>query len=184
MVSEYLSQAFNGKPVVSLADGQIVGRVVDVFVDPEELSVAAIITSKGRMLRRELEGFPSEEVELWGQDVVLVKHSDIIRRGEELPLQEEWLAVSDHLIGHDVVNGEGTRIGRVNDIVIDCVGEIVGYNLAEIFTDSPIVVGGRIAVEFTHSLGQDVLIVDERHGTHAGDGAQLSAPQGPPEAGA
>jgi uncharacterized protein YrrD len=156
---------------------------VEVYVDPDGLRVAAVITSKGHVLRRELEGFLSNEVQLWGRDAVLVRDSDILRKGEELNLREGWLAVSDHVKGHDVVNVGGTRIGRMNDVIIDCDGRVVGYSLSEVFTDSPVVVGGRIFVGFTHSLGRDVLIVDETHGGQSGEAAHTGVAGCPPEAG-
>jgi uncharacterized protein YrrD len=164
MDCEYLSQAFNGKPVVSLEDGQIIGKVVDAYVDPTTLRIAAVITSRGGMLRRELTGFLSSEVQLWGQDTVLVKRSGIIQKGEALTLDDSWLRVSDQVKGHDVVDSTGTRIGRINDVVINCDGCVVGYNLSEIHADSPAVVGGRIAVQYSHSLGADVLIVETTAG--------------------
>ena len=174
MPCEYLSQAFNGKPVISVSTGQIIGRVVDTYVDPDTLRLAAVITSKGRMLRRELEGFLSSEVELWGQDTVLVRDPDIIQKGDELALSERWLRVSDHIKGHDVVDAEGTRIGRINDVVIDCDGRVVGYNLSAVLAESPMIVGGRIAVEYTHSLGPDILIVDMAHGSRMGETAHAA----------
>ena len=150
MQREYPSQSFNGKPVVSLEDGRIIGRVADAYVDPASLRIGAVITSKGGVLRRELEGFLGSEVELWGQDTVLVKRTDILRSGEELGLGERWLRVSDRVHGHEVADSEGTRIGIVGDVIIDSDGSMVGYSLSEIINDSPAIVEGRIPVGYSH----------------------------------
>lgn len=176
MPFEYLSQSFNGKPVVSLEDGRIIGRVADTYVDPSALRVSAVITSKGSMLRRELEGFPASEVQLWGQDTVLVKRSDIIRKGEELALDEAWLRVSDRVNGHEVVDSEGTRLGRIDDVAIDSNGSMLGYNLSEILADSDAIVGGRIPIQYSHSLGRDILIVDTTHGSQMDKSAHVGTP--------
>ena len=176
MPCEHLSQSFNGKPVVSLEDGRIIGRVADAYVDPVALRMASVITSKGGMLRGELEGFLGSEVQLWGQDTVLVKHTDIIRGGEELALDESWMRVSDRVHGHEVADSEGTRLGRIGDAVIGCDGRIVGYTMSEVLADSPAVVEGRIPAEYSHSFGRDILIVDTTHGSRMGESAHVGTP--------
>ena len=42
-------------------------------------------------------------MELWGQDGLLVRRSDIIQRGEALALDGKWLRVSDNVKGYEVV---------------------------------------------------------------------------------
>jgi uncharacterized protein YrrD len=163
MSTTCLTQQLQGKPVISVTNGEIVGKVLDVLIDPEALRVAAAVTSKGKMLgrQREIDVIPGDEVQVWGQDAVLVNRPDVIVKDSELPGRETWLSVADQVKGHAVIGTDGRRIGQLNDVVIDVNGQFVGYDLVQ-----PFVPGGdkaqaikQIPAETTSVLGQDVLIV-------------------------
>jgi uncharacterized protein YrrD len=154
------SRDLEGKSIISATDGQIIAKVDDVMVDPAALRVAALVTSKGGLLRREVKLIPSDRVQVWGQDVILVDQPDVIVKRDELPHTEEWLAVSGQLRGRDVVSTEGTRIGQLEDIVLDSNGELVSYDLGQVFVKDPQLQSKWIPARATRSLGQDVLIVD------------------------
>jgi uncharacterized protein YrrD len=165
MPSTCLTQELQGKPVISVTDGSIIAKVLDVLVDPDALRVAAAVTAKGGGLMkrgRELDVIPADEVQVWGQDVVLVKRPDVIVKNSELPGSEGWLSVSGQVKGRDVVGDDGTRVGQLNDVVIDVNGQFVGYDLAQPFVhgDDPTQKMKQIPAEATSVLGQDVLILD------------------------
>jgi uncharacterized protein YrrD len=159
-----LSQELHGKPIVSVTNGRIIAKVLDVLMDPEGLQLAAVVTSKGGLLSREkdIEVIPSVEVQVWGQDVVLVSRPDVIVKKGELPGSEKWLSVTDRIKGHDVISTDGQRIGKLNDVVIDNRGQLVGYDLVQafVFSGGPSAGLKQITARATSSLGQDVLIVD------------------------
>jgi uncharacterized protein YrrD len=165
MSTTSLIQELLGKPIVSLTSGEIIAKVLDILIDPDALQLAAVVTSKGGgLLSREkgIDVIPSDEVQVWGQDVVLVSRPDVSVKKGELPGTEKWLSVADRLKGQDVISTDGLRVGKLNDVVIDTSGQLVGYDLARAFVFSGGPSGGvkQIAAEATSSLGQDVLIVD------------------------
>ena len=164
MSTTCLTQQLQGKPVYSITNAKIVAKVPDVLIDPEALRVAAAVTSKGKMLgrQREMDVIPGDEVQVWGQDAVLVNQTDVIVKDSELPGRETWLSVADQVKGHAVIGTDGRRIGQLNDVVIDVNGQFVSYDLVQ-----PFVPGGdkaqaikQIPAETTKVLGQDVLIVE------------------------
>jgi len=163
MSTTCLTQELQGKPVISVTNGAIIAKVLDVLVDPGALCVAAAITSKGSALKRqrEIEVIPADEVQVWGQDAILVKRSDVIVKDSELPGREKWLSVSGQIKGHDVIGGDGTRVGQLNDVVIDVNGQFVAYDLVQpfVYGDDPAQKMKQIPSAATSVLGQDVLIV-------------------------
>jgi len=164
MSTTCLTQELQGKPIISVTNGAIIAKVLDVLVDPDTLRVAAAITSKGSALKRqrEIEVIPADEVQVWGQDAVLVVRPDVIVKGSELPGRETWLSVSDQVKGHDVIGGDGTRIGQLNDVVIDVNGQFVAYDLVQpfVYGADPAQKMKQVPAETTSVLGQDVLIVE------------------------
>jgi sporulation protein YlmC with PRC-barrel domain len=148
-----------------VTNGQIIAKVEDVLLDPGTLRVAALVTTGGglgNLLKsgRRTEAIPGDEVQVWGQDVVLVSGPDVIAKIEELPASDQWVSVSEQIKGRDVISADGTRVGQLNDVVIDLKGQLVGYDLARVFVEGPPAQSKRIGVEATRTLGQDVLIVD------------------------
>ena len=165
MSTNCLSQELHGKSVVSVTNGQIIAKVEDGLLDPGALRVAALVTTTGGLgsmlkLERKTEAIASDEVQVWGQDVVLVSRPDVLANIKELPGSEQWVSVTEKIKGRDVISADGTRIGQLNDVVIDLKGRLVSYDLARVFVQGPPAQSKRIAVEATRSLGQDVLIVD------------------------
>lgn len=84
MSNRNASQNLIGKPVIGLTNGEKIAKVEDVQIDPNSLQAAAVLTSKGTLLNREMEGIPAKQVEVWGKDAVLVKRPDAIVKEEEL----------------------------------------------------------------------------------------------------
>ncbi len=158
-----LAQKFYGNSIISISNGQIIAKVEDILIDPHALQVAALVTAKrgGGLLKREqeIDLILGDKVQVWGQDAVLVSDPDVIVKEGETPDSAKWLSVSEQLKGRDVISIDGQRIGKLNDVALDVKGTLVEYDLGQVFIEGPIAQSKRIAVETTHALGQDVLIV-------------------------
>jgi uncharacterized protein YrrD len=68
-------------------------------------------------------------VQVWGHDVVLVDDSNVVCEMDGLPGNEGWLSVAEQIRGREVVSSEGTRIGTLDDVVLDLKGYLVAYEL-------------------------------------------------------
>ena len=163
MPNRIASQKMIGNPVIDITSGEMIAKVEDVWIDPNALRPAAAITSKGSLLKRELEAIPAEQVEVWGQDAILAKKTDVIVKEEELENHERWLSASDELHGYEVVTEDGARIGTLGDVVLDNQGQILGYEMAEVAVEGRVAVADWIDVKATRSLGPDVLIVKSEY---------------------
>jgi uncharacterized protein YrrD len=152
-------QKLVGNPVIDVNTGEIVAKVDDVQVDPQALEAAVVITSKGSLLSRDIEAVLAEHVEVWGQDAILIKQPDAIVKEEQLEGRDAWLSVSDDIRKFEVVAEDGTRIGTLNDVVINLSGKIMGYEMDEVAIEGQVASTDWIDVEATRSLGPDVLII-------------------------
>jgi uncharacterized protein YrrD len=149
-----------GKPIISVTNGQRIGAVEDLLIDPSELKVAAIVTSKGNLIKREVKAIPATEVQVWRMDAILVSQPDVVAREDKLPDLDKWQSISEHIKGRYVVSVNGTRIGQLDDVQIDTAGRIVAYYLAQVVVQGPVAQSRQIPVEATRSLGKEVLVVD------------------------
>lgn len=160
MDHNHMSLDLRGKKIVSVTNGEIIGEVVDVLVDPQARRVAALVTSRGNLFRRETQMLANEDISVIGKHVILSNRPDVVRNSEDIAGRDHWIAVSDHLRGNDVVTSDGTRIGRLQDIIVDPHGEIVGYALSNITVEGPIADNKQIPANSIQSFGKDAVIVD------------------------
>jgi uncharacterized protein YrrD len=149
-----------GKPVISLTNGQNIGSVADIMVDPDKLAISALVTSKGGLLSRKIEAIRAAEVQVWGMHAILVKEPDVILKRDELYDRDAWMSFSDDLKSRDVVSADGTRLGIIKDVLIDHQGKLATFELTRLNKDVEGLEEKHIPVEAIQSLGKDFLVVD------------------------
>jgi uncharacterized protein YrrD len=154
------TQSIKGRAVVSIQNGKKVGSVSDVVIDADRLQLAALVLTRGTLFDRDKEMIPAEQVQVWGEDVILIKQYDVIDEEMRMPEGKRWLYADENLRGRYVVSVDGKRIGQINDIVISPDGKLLAYQLSQVYIEGPLSESKRIDVSSTHSLGEDVLIVN------------------------
>lgn len=129
-----LGKEIVGNPIVSLENGEIVGHVKDLFIDKAlHVVEAAYLGSKG-MFNRQTQFVSRERIAILGRDTVLVESGHIVLEGDEAP---GWLR-RDDLRGREVDTPGGTRIGQVDDVILDEKGRIAGLSLGRVYVSGPI----------------------------------------------
>jgi uncharacterized protein YrrD len=149
-----------GKPVISVTNGQNIGRVADIMLDPLKLALSALVTSKGGLLSRKIEAIRAAEVQVWGIHAILVNDSDVILKRDELYDRQDWMSFSDHLKSHPIVSLDGARLGVIKDIFIDRYGKLAAFELARLNQDIEGLQHKRLPLAAVQSLGRDFLVVD------------------------
>ena len=108
------ASALKSMAVISMADGVEIGRVDDVLFDTTNLRVAALAlaTSGGQSV------LPFSSVHRIGEDAVTVEAASA---AQPAPTMTQGIALRhlSDLIGLKIVNGEGTYLGDVREVLID-----------------------------------------------------------------
>ena len=141
-----LGKDLEGKPIISISDGRIIGRAKDVFVDSELTNLLGLYMGMDGVIRRKTQVISSMDVVLFGIDVVLVKNAEVIVTDKDLPEVKNWLRLKD-LQGREVLTPGGTKLGSVGDVILDEIGNIVGLHLARVFVKGPLAEQGSIPRE-------------------------------------
>jgi uncharacterized protein YrrD len=154
------TQELIGKPVISVTNGQNIATIVDFMIDPEKLSLTALVTSKGSLLSRKIEAIRAADIQVWGMHTVLVKDHDVILKEDELYDRDAWMSFLDDLKAREVVTIEGTRLGTIKDLLVDRRGKMLAYELSKVYKAGQAFEGKLILTQATQSLGKDLLVVD------------------------
>jgi uncharacterized protein YrrD len=109
--------------VVSLADGQQVGRVRLPVVDPRNLTVVALALDAGGFFR-EQRVIPFAAVRSIGEDAVTVEHAEAVRRLSEAPELAPLVRQPLSLLGSKVISEDGRFWGHTEEYFLDQRGNI------------------------------------------------------------
>ena len=150
-----------GKPVVSVLTGNVLATLEDVLVAPNLRQVAAAIGCRSSVSGFQTRALPSQEILVWGRDVILTDRSDLGDRpggADEQLLQ--WPGFFGRLKECKVISTGGTLIGILYDMVITDRGQIVGYDLSEVIVGGPIAYSRQVPAQACRLLRADALVVD------------------------
>ncbi|AEG13804.1 PRC-barrel domain protein [Desulfofundulus kuznetsovii DSM 6115] len=152
------SKQFIGMPVISLQEGQQIGVVRGLVVDPEKKAVAAlIIEQKGWF--KEQKYVPFNRVHSVGENVITVDRSSNAERGAKLPDIVKLVKDRTGITGARIVTESGTLLGQVDEYYVDLeAGDIVGLEFSGGFLDS--VISGRAFLDttFVRTIGKEVIV--------------------------
>lgn len=132
-----LSKDLIDKPVVAMSDGRIIGTVKDIYLTPDLDALAGIHLGKEGFLRRKSLLIPAAAVAVFGIDVVLVQHSDVLSDDHQLKDAASWVRL-DKLQGREVDTPGGTKVGVIGDVALDEAGRVSGFALSRVYVSGPI----------------------------------------------
>ncbi|MZP29292.1 hypothetical protein GTO91_06170 [Heliobacterium undosum] len=112
------SKSLLTRPIVSLDEGQRLGTVRGLVVDPEALEVVALqVDQKG--LFREQKIIPYTKVHSIGDDAIVIDRSSQVQRATNLPHLFELIKSKTVIIGSKVLTTLGQKIGVVEEYYFD-----------------------------------------------------------------
>ncbi|MBM7866391.1 hypothetical protein GTO89_07200 [Heliobacterium gestii] len=112
------SKSLLTRPIVSLDEGQKLGTVRGLVVDPEALEVVALqVDQKG--LFREQKIIPYTKVHSIGDDAIVIDRSSQVQRATNLPHLFELIKSKTVIIGSKVLTTLGQKIGLVEEYYFD-----------------------------------------------------------------
>ena len=125
------------KPIYTLDEGRLLGKVQDLYLDDSLEVVLGIFLGSQGLVRRRSQLIRSGDVTVYGADAILVRNAGVVTDDSELTAAKEWLR-RDKLAGRDVDTPGGTRLGQLGDVVVDATGRITGFAMWKVFVEGPL----------------------------------------------
>jgi sporulation protein YlmC with PRC-barrel domain len=142
----------NGRLLISNTDGKNLGEVRGVYLDRNVERGIAVFLGKTGLISRKENLIDLKRVRLFGVDAWLLDGSDVVVSKEDFHLGEE-LILAETLQGREIRTDGGTRIGTVEDVLVDEKFAVLGFSLGKIFVQGPLAEAGAIARGAITSLG-------------------------------
>lgn len=112
-----------GLPVISINEGQELGKVKDLLINPTGGSVAALIIDDGKWYFG-AKLLPFSGVSGIGEYAVTIDSANLIINVNNAPDLEQFLIADIKVIGAKVLTKDGFIQGKVTEILIDAAGKI------------------------------------------------------------
>lgn len=108
------SKSLINMPIYSLNDGEILGNVKNIIVDPKEKCLLGIVISpKGWY--RDLKIVPRTKVQSLGTQGITIDEKSSAQRASNLPKMLEYLHKPAKILGSKIITESGDNLGRVDE---------------------------------------------------------------------
>jgi len=145
-------------PVISLQEGQRIGKIKGLVVDPSRKSVAALILEE-KGLFKEQKFIPFDNVHSVGENAVTVERGATIQKGATLPEIVKYYKDKIDVIGSRIVMENGTIIGQVNEYFIETQdGKIAGLEVSTGIINDLMEGKAYLNSDFIRTLGKQVTV--------------------------
>ncbi|MDD4238526.1 MAG: PRC-barrel domain-containing protein [Desulfotomaculaceae bacterium] len=153
------SKRFESMPVISLEEGQQIGHVKSLVVDPAGKKVAAlIIEQKGWF--KEQRFIPYHKVKSAGSDAITIEKTANVERATGLPDIVKLVREKVGIIGARLVAENGTLLGNVDEYYVDlATGTIAGLEFSGNLLNSFIKGRAYLDTIYVRTLGKEVVVI-------------------------
>ncbi|KAB2953033.1 photosystem reaction center subunit H [Heliorestis acidaminivorans] len=155
------SKSLLTRPIVSLEEGQKIGTVRGLIVDPKAMEVVALqVDQKG--LFREQKVIPFTKVHSIGEAAIIVDKATQVQKATNLPQLFQLFKEKTTVIGNKVLTTEGEKIGIVEEYYIDRFsGKILTLEIRGSFGDNWFQNKAVLPARTVRTLSQEMILVEE-----------------------
>lgn len=152
------SKQFLSMPVISLEEGQQIGTVKGLVVDPSRKRVAALaVDQKGWF--KEYRYIPFERLHSVGEDAITVERSTAVHRGTALPEIPKLVKEKVEIIGARIVAENGTILGQVDEYYVDLTtGDLIGLEFSGNFLSGLVRGKAFLDINYVLTLGRELIV--------------------------
>lgn len=152
------SKKFIGMPVISLAEGQQIGTVKGLVVNPVDQKISAlIIEQKGWF--KDQKFAPYGKVRSVGNDAITIGQTGHVEKAASLPEILNLYKERINVIGCKVMAENGTQLGIVDEYYVEeTTGAIAGLELSGNLLNSLITGRAYLDISFVRTLGKELVV--------------------------
>ncbi len=131
------SKDHSNKALVSMTDGKNLGEIKGLYLDRDMRQVMGIFLGTEGLINRKTKAIAQSAVKVQGIDVWLVSGPDVVMELEDIPDSATFILAGD-LRGREIQTEGGTKIGVVDDILLDGEAHVLGFTLGKVYAEGPL----------------------------------------------
>ena len=153
------SKEIIGSPVISIADGVLIGTIKGLIVNPQQKSVEFLLLDE-KSGGPELKGIPFRSAEAVGEFAVTIEDKGVLVDLMKVGIVQELIEMGVDVIGTKVITKKGKYLGDVSEYAVDTATG----KFAEFYYMSEGKAEKAIMAENVITIGKEVLVVGEEAG--------------------
>jgi len=139
-------------PLISITNGKKLGEIKDLYLDQDMRQVAAVFLGKEGLVNRKTLLIARSDVQVFGIDAWLVSGPDKVIEQEDLPESGTFTLLGE-LRGREIQSEGGTKVGVIEDVILDDQGRVLGFALGKVYMQGPLSERKAISREAITNLG-------------------------------
>lgn len=145
-------------PVISLEEGQQVGTVKRLLLNPAQKEVIALIVEQKSWFK-EQKFIPFNKIRSVGEDIITIDQNASLEKGTSLPEIVKFFKDQTEITGAKLITENGTILGYVDEYYIDlATGSITGMEFTGNTWDNLIKGRAFLDIAFIQTIGKNVII--------------------------
>lgn len=125
------------KLLISITDGKKLGEVKDLYLDGELKKVVAVFLGAEGLIKRKSRVIDRAAVQVLGVDAWLIADSDRVTELSALA-EADTLVLIGELKGREIQTEGGTKIGTIEDVLLDEKANVLGFTLGRVYVQGPL----------------------------------------------
>lgn len=157
-MSNIRGKSTQGKFIVSLQDGEQIGKLKELILDPEKYTIVALLIESKNIFKEKM-------VILYDQvhnidEVITVKNSNSLEKATVNPHINKLLKQKTNIYGTQIITEDGSILGIVEDFLFDIgTGEIISIQISDKIYQKILKGNSELPITYVLTVGNDAVIV-------------------------
>ena len=158
----YRSKKLLTLPVISLSDGEELGKIKGLIIDPETISLTALVLDYRKGFLKEPRLIHFDQITSFGDYAVTVKNTHACERLTSRPQLNPLIRRPVQILGARVLREDGNLLGTVEEFIFDpLTGRISGLELTDNLISSLFRGRSFLDGKTILALGKNTIIVEK-----------------------
>lgn len=131
------SKDITSRLVISIDNGKKLGTIEDIYLDLDMHQVVGVYLGSEGIIRRKEKVILRADVQVLGVDAWLVSSADVV-----MPLKSiadgQTFTLVDNIRGREIQTDGGTRLGVIDDVILDLDLQVLGFQLGKVYVQGPL----------------------------------------------
>jgi uncharacterized protein YrrD len=148
----FTARHFRNRPLINVVDGKHLGTIEDLYLDKSLDMVKAVFMGSEGFITRRSHVIDIASVQVCGADAWLVHGADKVVDLDQYP-EADSIVLAGALKGREIQTDGGTKIGTVDDVLLDGEAKVLGFSLGRVHVHGPLAERRQIARAAISNVG-------------------------------